>query len=278
MVEIDPSSFDEMYVIGDLHGDITALRKLLEFTGLESEEGGREIKIVFLGDYVDRGGHQIETLLTVLDLKNRFPDKLVLLRGNHEPPPWLMPYPHDFPYVVKRYYHNSSNEILYLTYRLFNKLPLVAVLENEAILLHGGPPYRSVSSNTLEEALSIGDVMFDDIDLESILWSDPGEDEIIFAESIRGAGFLYGRKTTEAFLKATNTKILIRGHEAVEGFKLNHGGKVVTVFSAPTPYGFSVAGLLKIARRDNMYVYELYKISTYTNRIVEVERFEARTE
>ena len=74
--------------------------------------------------------------------------------------------------------------------------------------------------------------------LEDLLWSDPDENVQGISSSQRGAGKLFGKKVTEEVLGRLNAKILIRGHESSNiGFKINHDGKVLTLFSRKgSPY------------------------------------------
>jgi protein phosphatase len=55
---------------------------------------------------------------------------------------------------------------------------------------------------------------------------------------LRGAGKFFGKNITEKVLAKLNVKVLIRGHEPCEeGFKINHEGKVLTLFSRKgSPY------------------------------------------
>lgn len=45
-----------------------------------------DVKMIFLGDYIDRGPQSIETIIYLLCLKVKYRDRIFLLRGNHETP------------------------------------------------------------------------------------------------------------------------------------------------------------------------------------------------
>jgi len=68
------------YVIGDIHGCLDELRCLID--GLPLEVGDR---LVFLGDYIDRGPDSKGVVSYLLELKNYGPAlELIFLKGNHE--------------------------------------------------------------------------------------------------------------------------------------------------------------------------------------------------
>jgi serine/threonine protein phosphatase 1 len=66
------------YAIGDIHGEITLLQRLLAQLPLRDED-----TLVFLGDYVDRGEDSIATIFALRDLQRRR-SGTIFLRGNHE--------------------------------------------------------------------------------------------------------------------------------------------------------------------------------------------------
>ena len=65
--------------IGDIHGGLRALQQALQRAVVTTDD-----LLVFLGDYVDRGRHSVETICLLLALKVKYPLRMTLLRGNHE--------------------------------------------------------------------------------------------------------------------------------------------------------------------------------------------------
>jgi serine/threonine protein phosphatase 1 len=70
------------YAIGDVHGCLEKLVPLLECCAAHC--GDRLFRLVFLGDYVDRGPDSYRVVDRLLDLQSELPDKVICLRGNHE--------------------------------------------------------------------------------------------------------------------------------------------------------------------------------------------------
>lgn len=247
---IDIYEFTELYVIGDLHGDYSTLAEIFIEERILDKLSKNDVKIVFLGDYIDRGPHQLEVMAFLLLLKTLYPEKIVLLRGNHEPPPLLVPYPHDFEELVFFRYRNKGTILYNKLLMLFQRLPLIARIKGLALMMHGGPPLSVLNAGRFEEAFEIGLPSFDDMILEQILWSDPievGEKDPAYYLSYRGAGILYGPEISFKAIELARVKYIIRAHEPVEGYKLNHDGRVVTLFDARIPhYGISHAGYIHI--------------------------------
>lgn len=73
-------------VCGDTHGQFFDLLEIFQICGIPSVYLllNQRTNYLFLGDYVDRGFNSVETFLYVLLLKIKRPDRITILRGNHE--------------------------------------------------------------------------------------------------------------------------------------------------------------------------------------------------
>lgn len=239
----------KLIVIGDIHGDLQSLNYILEESNFLKF---KDSMLIFLGDYIDRGEYSPQVLFKVLSLKFNFPNRVVVLRGNHEGPEGLQAFPHDFPYQLIRSYGENGRKIYIKTRELFNALHHAALVEGRFLFLHGGPPHNAFS---IEDYAKAHETYPEKSFLEEILWNDPIENIEGVIPSPRGAGKLFGENITNNALKIFNVKIIIRGHEPKnEGFGFNHKGKVLTLFSRlGAPYFNSSASYLEI----NQYSEEL---------------------
>jgi diadenosine tetraphosphatase ApaH/serine/threonine PP2A family protein phosphatase len=228
LVKLEP--LGEALVIGDLHGDLDSLVKILESSGFTQKMTQRkDATLIFLGDYGDRGAYSAEVYYTVLKLKLAFPEQTVLLRGNHEGPEDLLASPHDLPMQFQFRFKENWRTAYAKTRELFAYLYNAVLVEERCLMVHGG---LSPNISSIQDLAHANVTHPEQEFLEDLLWSDPNDmvKEVLY--SPRGAGKLFGKKVTENALKKLNVKILIRGHEPCEeGFKLNHDGKVLTLFS-----------------------------------------------
>ncbi len=70
------------YAIGDIHGSLDKLKSLI--AACEEDAAGREMILVFLGDYIDRGPESAGVVRFMLSLQEGLRDRIVTLLGNHE--------------------------------------------------------------------------------------------------------------------------------------------------------------------------------------------------
>jgi len=239
LVKIKP--LGKAIMVSDLHGDLESLVHILkEANVLQKLKQNNNAVLVFLGDYGDRGSYSVEVYHIVLKLKLLFPQQVILMRGNHEGPQDLLASPHDLPMQFHAKFGEKWRIVYSRIHELFKYLYNAVLVEKRYLIIHGGLPSQAKTIEDLAYALAKHPKQRL---LEDMLWSDPTETIKGVCESPRGAGRLFGENITNEMLRRFNVKILIRGHEPCrDGFQINHGGKVLTLFSRKgSPY-FNVQG------------------------------------
>ena len=116
-------------ICGDIHGQFYDLKELFKIGGMCPET-----KYLFMGDFVDRGFFSVETFLLLLALKVRYPDRITLIRGNHETRQITQVYGF-YEECLRKY--KSVNVWRYCT-DIFDYLSLAAIVDNKVFCVHGG--------------------------------------------------------------------------------------------------------------------------------------------
>ncbi|MCB2291833.1 serine/threonine protein phosphatase [Clostridium sp. CS001] len=250
----------EYYFVGDIHSDVTSLRAVLNSCNFfNAMTKFKNIRLIFLGDYVDRGKSHLETMELVLLLKYLFPQNCYLLKGNH-----------DGGYIddgvvlcVKK--QESVGEIGYFLYHVFNlakknssftietvsnyikffnslcNVALVGLQDINVIGVHGGIPRPKVTNkevNYFSYIKSLSQLadksIVDELNktiFHNMLWSDPKD--IINEESLLKARFNFNQEHFNEFINTLGVDYLVRGHEAVKnGVMQFFNGRLYTVFSS----------------------------------------------
>ena len=218
-----------LHVCGDIHGQYYDLLRIFEHCGYPGE-----YNYLFLGDYVDRGKQSLETVCLLLCYKIKYPEKVTLLRGNHESSVTNRIY--GFYDECKRRY----NIRLWKSFtELFNYLPVAALIDDKILCMHGGlsPDLKSIENiKDISRPTEIPDNGL----LCDLLWSDPNNDLLDedFGNNERNISITFSKNYVKNFVEKNNLDLICRAHQVVEeGFEFFADMKLVTIFTAPNYMG-----------------------------------------
>jgi serine/threonine-protein phosphatase 6 catalytic subunit len=210
-------------ICGDIHGQFYDLLQLFK-TGGEIPT----TSYIFMGDYVDRGAHSVETLTYLLLLKAKYPSMITLLRGNHETR--MITQTYGFYSEIQEKYGNAN--IWRHCCEVFDYFPVGAVVDGRIFCVHGG---ISPAALTLDQirTLQRNQEPATDGPFVDLIWSDP-EDVQEWKISTRGAGWFYGAPQVKQFNEMNGLELICRSHQLVqEGYQYMFDESLATVWSAP---------------------------------------------
>ncbi|KAH1142406.1 hypothetical protein AAZX31_12G090800 [Glycine max] len=249
-------------IFGDLHGQFGDLMRLFDEYGAPSTAGDiAYIDYLFLGDYVDRGQHSLETISLLLALKVEYPNNVHLIRGNHEAADINALFGFRIE-CIERMGERDGIWTWHRINRLFNWLPLAALIEKKIICMHGGIG-RSI--NHVEQIENIQrpiTMEAGSIVLMDLLWSDPTENDSVegLRPNARGPGLVtFGPDRVMEFCNNNDLQLIVRAHECVmDGFERFAQGHLITLFSATNYCGTANnAGAILVLGRDLVVVPKL---------------------
>ncbi len=227
-------------VVGDIHGQFFDMLEIFKIGGFCPDTNylflGTSGTLLWeqrtynsAGDYVDRGLFSVETISLLVCLKLRYPQRVHLIRGNHESRGVTQSY--GFYTECARKYGNA-NVWHYFT-DMFDFLTLSVVINNQIFCVHGG---LSPSIHSIDQIKIID--RFREIPHEGpmadLVWSDPDPERDEFSLSPRGAGYTFGGDVVKKFLQVNSMSHILRAHQLCqEGYQILYDDRLSTVWSAP---------------------------------------------
>jgi protein phosphatase len=230
-----------VWLVGDIHGNLLDLVRILGRTHLPPES-----RLLFLGDYVDRGPYSIHVVMLLFSLTLKFPDSVFLIRGNHE-----------FIRVNARYGFKTELEAAFPSEGAalfeafndcFNWIPIAAVVAKDILCVHGG---ISPSINSLKDLEDFTRPVseYNGNFLADLMWSDPLDHTQWFQPNPRGVGRYFGESAVRDFVDKLRLRCIVRAHQCIaRGVEAFAGELLYTVFSCSNYHGSmdNACGLLHV--------------------------------
>eukprot|EP00401_Gymnodinium_catenatum_P061833 CAMPEP_0117471076 /NCGR_PEP_ID=MMETSP0784-20121206/7548_1 /TAXON_ID=39447 /ORGANISM="" /LENGTH=651 /DNA_ID=CAMNT_0005265191 /DNA_START=162 /DNA_END=2120 /DNA_ORIENTATION=- len=228
-------------VFGDVHGQLRDL--LLLFHAFGHPGSPNAPNYVFNGDLVDRGSHQLEVLFIVISFKLAYPNRVWILRGNHEVRSMNQVYGFQKE-CVSRLGSALGQTIFDAAQGVFEQLPLACTVDQKVLVVHGGigdgkwnlSDVKGIRRPLDEEEFEKDENKW----IFDLLWSDPIEDSIIGVFGVHdsprgGCASQFAWDVTTTFCARNGLSLIIRSHQSKHeslGFEVMHGQLLMRVFSA----------------------------------------------
>jgi hypothetical protein len=269
LIELDMPQ--NLVIIGDLHGDLQTLQCILQEIDYECFLSNYNNKLIFLGDYVDRGSDSIGVLHTICYLKQKYPNSIILMRGNHEARAEFPFLSYDLPLKIVEYFGENHEKVIHdRLSSLFQLLYLMTILQNKLLLVHGGLPTEIKNKDFKKLIETVQPDHTHTRTLEELLWNDPRANipnEKNWENSRRGYGRHFGPNISKEWLTITRTKVIVRGHEPCPGFKIDHDDRVLTLFSCKEAYPKFEAAYIFISKKQLELIHNAKDLVHYVRKL-----------
>ncbi len=210
-------------ICGDVHGQFSDLLRLLAVGGYPPDSN-----YLFLGNYVDGGRQNLETILLLLSYKIKYPDNFFLLRGNHECAAINRVY--GFYAECERRY---SARLWHMFNELFNCLPFCGLVAGRIFCMHGGLSPQLRDWRQLRSIRRPVDPPNPSL-LIDLLWADPDKWVRGYQPNTRGVSYVFGQDVVADFCRRMDVDLVARAHQVVQdGYEFFADRRLVTLFSAP---------------------------------------------
>lgn len=160
-----PEFTGRLTIVGDTHGQYDDFALIFQSAEL-GDYPSADNQFVFNGDMVDRGPKAVEILMVLLFAKLLCPNSVHILRGNHE----TVSMSTNFGFqkeVMRKYDYTVLDKFT----EFFDTLPVAAVVENSAFVVHGGIGPQTVQMSV--EDINKVDRFEEPVDgpISEMLWS-----------------------------------------------------------------------------------------------------------
>ncbi|XP_060801194.1 uncharacterized protein LOC106132186 [Amyelois transitella] len=237
-----------VYAIGDLHGNLATLLAL-EAALWPAGPALAPARLMFLGDFVDRGPHGAELMAYLLAAKLQRPAGVLLVRGNHETRDIQKMFTF-YNECVAKYGDQEGVKIWNAINMVFDALPLAAVVDDKVFCCHGGipPPWVCPLITAIDKVpVPLPRPAEQSSIAWELLWNDPinpskitatlqlelTANEGFAANAKRGTGHVFDQTALDRFLLANQLSHVLRAHQLhPNGFMCQLRGRLISVFSS----------------------------------------------
>ncbi|KAK9173913.1 Calcineurin-like phosphoesterase family protein [Cryptosporidium meleagridis] len=251
-------------IFGGIHGQLIDLLYFFEqFSWPHFHKGDiLSMKYVFLGDYVDRGKFSLEVISILFSLKIMFPDKIFLLRGNHEDASVNLT--NGFHFECKQKFGVDGEAVWERINDAFEFFSISALIDDQVLCIHSGIGKSIKSIENLsgipkpihvksEELINKNDFnnKLDESDryVLECLWSEMIDQTSFYdsqnfinetdvehtrdAEIFEKNMYFYDSYDVEDFMNTNSIKLIVKTNDYCKrGYGYNANGRVVSLNSA----------------------------------------------